>query len=381
MSDITFSRLDKDQLGRRLAEVREVDGDQVWMAWGDDAYLMDLPEKWSLSRVAEIDGAAVGYALCSKKGDTAWLHRLAVKMENRGSGFGAIMLQHVEEVARGSGYAHIGLKTPLENAGARKFYEEAGYREQGRESGYVRMSKALRPAVVGIHQPNYIPWVGYFYKLSRSDFFVILDDAFASKGSYVNRSKVLVKGEGRWLTVPVNRNDGFIHHLTPASEEWVAKHLATLQHNYQHAPYFDELMPGLREVMQAHGGARLSLLNEQLIVHVASLLGISTPFVRSSRYQVDTTGDDRLVDLIRAVGGIDYLSGSGGDKYQAPATYASAGVGLRYTSFTAVPYAQLGSSEFVPGLSVLDALFNVGPIATRAMIDDAQDIKTAEVPG
>lgn len=377
MVDIVFSHLTKEQAAGRLHELREADRDQAWMAWPDDSYLTDLPEKWSLSRVAEAQGKIAGYAICSAKGDTAWIHRLVVREEIRGSGVGARMLLDFERLSRERGYARVGLKTPVGNSGALKFYEEAGFAEQSRSSEYIHLSKALRPLLVGVHQPNYLPWMGYFYKLSRSDVFVLLDDVLAPSRGYVNRSKVLVQGKGRWLTVPINRNDGFIHHLTPANDEWIAKHLGTLQHNYQRASFFRDLMPGLKKVIQESADRRLAVLNEKLIRHIASLLSISTPLIRASRFDIEATGDERLVDLVRAVGGSGYLSGSGGDNYQAPQTFSSAGIDLKYSAFEKVSYVQQNAQEFVPGLSVVDALFNVGPDAVREMIDESPDIRAA----
>lgn len=373
MSVTNFSALDKRQLEARLTELRAVDADLGWMSWRDDAYLLDLPGKWELSRLAVNDGRVVGYALCSAKGDTLWLHRIAVGPDNRGGGIGADLLREIERCARERRYAKVGLKTPTLNTPALRFYETNGYKVESRGEEYVHLEKALTPLVVGVHQPNYLPWLGYFYKLSRSDFFVILDDVLAPSRGYFNRSKVMVQGEGRWLTVPVHRKDGFIHRMTPAGDEWVAKQLATLKHNYQRAPFYEEVIPGLTEVIRSHSDRGLAELNEALISHVASLLAITTPFVRSSRFELDTTGDQRLVDLVLAVEGSCYLSGSGGDNYQAPETFANAGLDLLYTGFESVHYPQQNATAFIPGLSAVDALFNIGPSATRQLLDEAPD--------
>lgn len=375
---IKFSVLDKRQAEARLAELRAVDADLDWMSWDDHAYLLDLPGKWELSRLAEKDGRVVGYALCSAKGETFWLHRIAVGPDVRGGGVGSGFLREIERCARERGYAKVGLKTPTDNMSALRFYARNGYREQSRDQEYVQLERALPPLVVGIHQPNYLPWLGYFYKLSRSDVFVVLDDVLATSGGYINRSKILVQGEGRWLTVPVHRKDRFIHRMAPAGDEWVTKHLSTLRHNYQRTPFYDEVMPGLAESIQSKSVHGLAELNEALISHVASLLAITTPFVRSSHFELDSTGDQRLVELVLAVDGSCYLSGSGGDNYQDPATFAAAGLDLIYTGFKSAPYPQQNAKEFTPGLSAVDALFNIGPTATRKLLDEAPGPRSAD---
>jgi len=379
MADIDLSILDREKLEARLDEVRAADADQGWMSWEDDSYLVDLPQKWAFSKLAEHDGRVAGYALCSEKQDTVWLHRIAVAPDSRSLGVGTRLLGDIEDTARERGYVKVGLKTPTNNTRARQFYVANGYGEEARGTEYATFSKVLSPRTIGVHQPNFLPWLGYFYKLLRSDTFVILDDVLAPSRGYFNRSKVLVQGKGRWLTVPVHRNDGYIHHMTPDGDEWVTKHVGTLQFNYGRTPFYDELMPDLTELIQRYSTASLAELNEALILHVASLLGISTPCVRSSEYDLDSRGDQRLVDLVKAVHGSSYLSGSGGDNYQETETFTSSGLDLVYTGFKSTPYTQQNAAEFTPGLSAIDALFNIGPGATRQLLDDAPDpMPTAE---
>lgn len=371
MSEIRYVVLDSHSLEQHLPALRALDADQDWMAWDDDAYRRPLPRKWELSRMAVQDGETIGYALCSEKQDTLWLHRIVVGDRMRGSGVGADFLKEIESIAREQGYARVSLKTPSDNSDARRFYLANGYSQITSGTEYIEMSKSVGSNVVGVHQPNYVPWLGYFYKLARSDTFVILDDVLAPSRGYFNRSKVLVQGNPRWLSVPVHRGGGFIHRMTTVGDDWVAKHLGTLQHNYQRAPFFDALFPQLSDLLHAQAEQTLAIMNETLLGHIAGLLDISTPTVRSSTLGVDSTGDARLVELVQATGGTTYLSGRGGDNYQQPETFAAAGIDLVYTGFANKPYPQQGTDEFEGGLSALDALFNIGPEATHQLIDEA----------
>lgn len=370
-----LSNLTHDRLASQIDQFIGLADDLKWMAWDKESYLLDLPRKWELSRVAEIDGVVAGYALCSKKESTLWLHRLVVESRLRGEGIGGILLSDIEAKARESGFTAVGLKTPSDNESARKFYVRNGYRECERNNGYLRMEKLVDAGIVGIHQPNYVPWLGYFYKLARSDVFVFLDDVLAPSRGYINRSKVLVQGNPKWMTVPVHRNTGFINEMTPSGDEWVAKHLNTLQHSYQKAPYYSELIPELSNLIRENADRSISEFNSALIEHVARLLQIDTPTVRASDFAVSSTGDERLVELVHRVGGTTYLSGRGGDNYQAADTFEAAGIRLKYTGFVPDAYPQIRAQEFVPGLSVLDALFNVGPVAVRDLIDNAPSIQ------
>ncbi len=325
--------------------------------------------KWELSRVAVVDGEVIGYALCSSKGEAVWLHRIAIAQGSRSLGVGAALVCEVQHVARRRGFDRLGLKTPRDNVRARSFYDRLGFSLDAEEGDYATMSIGLRSGVVGIHQPNFIPWLGYFSKMHRSDAFIILDDVLAPSRGYFNRAKVLVQGSGKWLTVPVHRGDGYINHMKPSGDEWVSKHVRTLQHSYQKAPYFEQVMPGVSQILEDGASLGLSELNLRLIKFIAATLGVSTDISLASDFSVSSTGDQRLVELVSRVGGSAYLSGKGGDNYQLPQTFEQAGIDLLYTGFDSPAYDQPGVTEFVPGLSALDALFNVGPAGTRALLD------------
>ena len=93
--------------------------------------------------------------------------------------------------------------------------------------------------------------------------------------------------------------------------------------------------------------------------------------VRSSELEVDGAATDLLIATTKAVGGTVYLSGDGADGYQDDARFAEEGLELQFQNFTPQAYPQIGSTEFVPGLSVLDALFNLGFEGTAALLDRA----------
>src|SRR5699024_1375620 len=125
------------------------------------------------------------------------------------------------------------------------------------------------------------------------------------------------------------------------------------------------------DILEAAGSLTLAELNLRLIKYISETLGISAKIVLASDFAVNSSGDQRLVELVSAVGGSTYLSGKGGDTYQLPETFENSGIGLRYSGFSSAEYDQHGVDEFVPGLSALDALFNSGPDATRALLDSA----------
>jgi hypothetical protein len=224
--------------------------------------------------------------------------------------------------------------------------------------------------VVAIHQPNYLPWLGYFAKMAASDVFVLLDDVQFSKGSYTNRVQIDRAGTPAWLTLPIRHSFGAtIGQTTLAREDWARSHLDTLKQSYRRAACFDATWREFEATLRAAKGS-LAEVNAHLVRWLAAQLGLATRIEMSSNLALagDLESDARLAEIVAhmAPGGT-YLSGAGGAKYQTEATFAARGVSLAYSSFNLVPYGR-GSSPFLPGLSIVDALFHLGPDKTATLI-------------
>jgi hypothetical protein len=220
---------------------------------------------------------------------------------------------------------------------------------------------------VAVHQPNYAPWCGYFAKMFASDAFVFLDDAQLPQGrSYVSRVKIAQGPDAdQWLTVPVRKGANAIRDVDFADEPWAEKHRRTLRHVYSKAAHFEEAFELVDPLYEAPGTS-LAEFNMRLIAAVAEYLGYEGQFHRSSDHPADLAADERIAQLVSAVGGDVYVSGAGGEKYQSEAVYAERGVGLEVRVYEPVPYARSGW-DWVGGLSVLDALFHLGRGARDAL--------------
>ena len=210
------------------------------------------------------------------------------------------------------------------------------------------------------HQPNYLPWAGYFYKMAVCDDFILGDDMVMSRKSFTNRTRIKTKDGVAWLTVPCRLDCGetLIKDVSFVDEKWRRKHLMTLEASYKKSPYFQTYMPRLEEVIS--NADELCDLNIQLIRQIAEWLDISCSFHMSSALEVFKQGDDRLIDFVTLVGGRTYLSGTGGANYQSEEKFKEANLNLVYSSFRPPTYPQLWG-KFEPGLSIIDLLFNCGP--------------------
>lgn len=228
--------------------------------------------------------------------------------------------------------------------------------------------------IVAIHQPNYLPWLGYFYKVSRSDILVFLDDVQFSKGSYTNRAPILASGGKRWLTVPVRAQLGLaICDVQLASPTWARSHLDVLRNTYSAAPAFSTVWPDVCELYDGISGSNIAAVNMHLITNIATRLDIACRFIRSSTLTLSSMSDDRLVEIVASVAPRGtYLSGNGAVSYQDPNKFGAAGLGFEYTDFQHPAYPQMahtGSPDFISGLSILDAAFHLGWKHTARLIE------------
>ena len=229
--------------------------------------------------------------------------------------------------------------------------------------------------IVAIHQPNYLPWLGYFHKITVADTFVFLDDVQFSKGSYTNRVKVLSPAGPRWITVPVRAAFGLgINEIHLAKTEWKCSHIETLRNYYRRAPAFGEVWSALPDLINDAPSSSISDLNCWLVEKISNQLGLVCDFRRSSTMDLLSKSDNRLVDIVLKVAKDGtYYSGHGASSYQDPRKFAEAELGFTYSSFEQKAYPQFNSAVHVTGLSVLDALFNIGWDATARMLKQATD--------
>ncbi len=224
--------------------------------------------------------------------------------------------------------------------------------------------------IVAIHQPNYLPWLGYFHKIARADLFVFLDDVQFSKNGFCNRVQVLHEGRPRWLTVPVSFRFGdAIDAVRPARPDWPRRHLDSLRGFYGGTPYFRKVMADLETLYRGVPQENLAAANRHLVEGLTERLGLEARFVASSELALgDAKGDERLIRIVErlAPGGV-YLSGRGGARYQDETRFAAAGLTLAYTDFVHPRYEQ-GIDDFVAGLSVIDAAFRLGWAETARLV-------------
>jgi len=221
---------------------------------------------------------------------------------------------------------------------------------------------------VAIMQPTFLPWLGYFDLIDRSDIFVLYDNVQLTKRSWQIRNRIKIAQGELLLTIPVkkskHRNDLLICEAQINNEEkWKEKHLKSIQYAYNKSPYFHEVY----EYVKAHYNKDWKLLvefNIELILAISALIGIDINFVRSSSLEgIIGIKDARLLSICRTLKISKYISPQGSadyiEEYQEGGLLGEAGIEVYYHSYQHPMYPQKFEG-FLAYCGILDLLFNVG---------------------
>ena len=215
---------------------------------------------------------------------------------------------------------------------------------------------------VTIHQPYYLPWLGLFEKILKSDIFVFLDNVTYSKNGYANRNRIKTPEGSQWLTIPIVQK-GISR--TPINKvkisnavDWRRKHWNSIKFNYGGAPHFKKYGSFFEELYRLQW-VLLADLNKFLIKTICIFLGIHGTFVDASELGVKGSKSELLVNICEALDADTYFSGRAGRDYLDCQRFEQRGIKVVFQDFQPAVYPQL-FGEFIPNLSVIDYLFNVG---------------------
>ncbi|HEX2832197.1 MAG TPA: WbqC family protein [Thermoanaerobaculia bacterium] len=222
-----------------------------------------------------------------------------------------------------------------------------------------------------VHQPNFLPWLGFFAKLAASDVYIVMDNVQFPRNSFVNRVRVGGSSPAAWLTVPT-RHAGRLELRIDEVEinwesDWTRKHVATLRQRYARSAWIADVLDPIEQIL----ARRYRLLAEQnleLVRFILQVCGIERRIVRGSELHGEGANSALIVSMCKTVGATTYLAGQGAADYEDLGVYAAAGIAYRRTSFVHPVYAQRGGRDFAPGLSILDALLNAGPERTSELV-------------
>jgi len=219
--------------------------------------------------------------------------------------------------------------------------------------------------IVSIHQPNYMPWLGYFDKIAKSDIFVVFDNVQfpRSKQHFGHRNLIKTDKDPKWLTVPLigksefkNFNEIEINH-----NGWNENHLNLIKNFYRKAKYFYQYYSDIENLLNLNYET-LSDLNCSLIDYFLEKLNIDTEIIYCSDLcPTEITGGDRIMYLLKKLNATKYISGSGPGsmRYIKEEEFKDNNIELVWQNYDHPTYTQL-YGEFKPYMGIIDLLFNEG---------------------
>lgn len=216
--------------------------------------------------------------------------------------------------------------------------------------------------VLTAHQPVYLPWLGLFHKIALADLFCYFDIVQYQKKDYNNRNKIKTKNGELWLSVPVQSKNHFeknVSEILIIQNEWVKKHIKSIELNYKKTPFFDLYFPEIKTILTNDSKESLGHLNLQLLEYFLECLGINTPVVKASDYNFKGKGSNLVLDMCVKLGANKYIFGEQGKNYADIDSFKDAGVEVYFQKYKHPIYKQIGWN-FLPYMSVIDLLFNTG---------------------
>ncbi len=226
---------------------------------------------------------------------------------------------------------------------------------------------------VSMMQPSFIPWQGYFELIQKSDVFVLLDDFQFSFQSYHQRNRLFInRNKVDWYTVPVDKKNSFKKPLneTRINEKiaWQNKMWKRMKQNYGGTPYFTDIAPFLENWLLAENKS-IAVQNINFIRFICNNFGWNRKFVLSSDYPSSKKRSHRVLDLLRFCKAEKYFCAHGSFSYMMEdKVFPVNDIEVLFQNYEPRPYNQTLSHDFIPYLSVLDALFNIGFEATADLI-------------
>ncbi|MCL2476534.1 WbqC family protein [Candidatus Bathycorpusculum sp.] len=214
------------------------------------------------------------------------------------------------------------------------------------------------------HQPNYLPWLGFFDKMQQADLFIIEDNIQFERQGFISRNKIMTAQGVRWLSVPIEHTNNplLIKDAKIANQSkprWRHKHWATLKHSYCKSPYWVDFADFFEETYQQEW-TYLMDLNMHLIRGIMGFLNIDKPLVLGSSLCAEGKKTELLVNQCKQVGANIQLAGKGSKDYINQTLFTKQGIELIFQEFTPPKYSQTTTEGFVDNLSVVDYLFCTG---------------------
>jgi len=214
-----------------------------------------------------------------------------------------------------------------------------------------------------IHQPEYFPWINFFFKMIKCDKFIFLDNVQYLRRSFQNRNIIGNNNRSFYITVPIKHTsrDTLIREIEiDNSKKWIEEHIKNLHNCYKKTKFFKDIID-LIENEYSKNYKYLNELNQGIIKMLAKNMKMKCEFFSSTDLKVDGKKSELIFNICEKVGALKYITGTDSANYLDEIKFKRKGIEITYLKKKEMIYLQKNSEKkFIKDLSVLDFLFNVG---------------------
>ncbi len=225
---------------------------------------------------------------------------------------------------------------------------------------------------LGIMQPYFMPYIGYWQLLAMVDAFVLYDNIQYTKKGWVNRNRFLQNGKDALFTIPVKKDSDFLDIVrrSIADDFDRDKLINRFDASYRKAPFFERVFPVITSIIRAEHRNLFEYIHQSIRV-TADFLDINTPIVISSSIATDHSlrGESKVIGICKAMGATTYTNAIGGQQLYSKSTFATHAVTLEFIKTRPICYQQYGGA-FVANLSIIDVMMFNSKESIRAMLGE-----------
>lgn len=214
---------------------------------------------------------------------------------------------------------------------------------------------------VGIMQPYFLPYIGYFQLMRVVDKFVVYDNIEFTKKGWINRNRMLQNGSDEYFTIPLKKGSDFLfikeRFLSDDFEKESSKMLRKIESNYRKAPFFNQCFPLIEEIFFYEEKNLFEFIYRSL-VKIKDFLDIKTPLIISSSLPREIEmlkSQDKVIAICKEIKSTAYINAIGGMELYSKEHFASKGIDLKFIKSKPIEYKQF-NNNFVPWLSIIDVL-------------------------
>ena len=223
---------------------------------------------------------------------------------------------------------------------------------------------------LGIMQPYFFPYLGYWQLLANVDKYVVYDDVTYIKGGWINRNNFLINGQKNLLTMQLEKASSYTLIKDIAIKDDFVKFLKTIEMGYKKAPFFEDIFRLLKDICQCPD-KKLGQFLFNSHIKICEYLGIDTELILSSSFEKHTElkGKDKVISICKQLGADEYINAIGGQELYDKKEFAENGIRLNFLHANLREYRQL-KNEFVAGLSIIDIMMFNSKEEIKEMLND-----------